>query len=151
MEILKDGVDAFNGKYLWTGHSQPTISVTDPSQQFIEIRQQDAHRFYEVKFGARTKKDIVHVEILMELDDTAQNAVPMFSHTVLEPTDHLMIKLVFPSGGLVNKTLKTSEYPHYSAKKSISTADRDVRLDEFSWTITKPIVYHRYLIQWTWR
>jgi hypothetical protein len=152
LEILRDNVDRYVGKYNWTGTGEQKISVKDHAQELIKTRRKEMYQIFEVKFPkAMSKGEIVVVEIEMELDDSNKSAVPVLSQTITELVDQTMLKVIFPNDVQVAKNIIKSEYSHASARKTLMSTKEEINYNEFTWIIAKPILYHRYMLQWTWK
>ena len=150
VKALKNGLDAYYDKYMWTGSGNVKITSAIKEQQFINTIKKNVWQFYEIRFQKTlAKNESIETEIAWELEDMAMKAVPFFSATIVEPTDFLKLNLsLAPKLKVKEVTCEISS--GIAAKKPISS--KIIPLDrngKAAWEIIKPKLFYHYEIKWT--
>ena len=150
VKALKNGLDAYYDKYQWTGTGNVKISSAIKEHQFRETIKKNVWQFYEIRFQKTlSKKESMDTELIWELKDTAEKAVPFFSATIEEPTDYLKLNLSLPCNiGVREVTCEVSS--GIGAKKPFSS--KTILLDrngKATWEIRKPKLLYHYEMKWS--
>lgn len=149
LKALKNGLDAYNDKYLWTGRGNVAISSAIREQTVRETFKKNVWQFYEIRFQkVLSKGESIETEVVWDLEDAARVAVPFMSATVEEPTDLLKLSLSLPPDLKVGQV--TCEISSgIGSKKPLSSKTMNLdRYGRVSWGIEKPKLLHHYEIRW---
>jgi len=150
VKALKNSLDVYHDKYLWTGSGNVNIISTIKEHQFRETIKKNVWQFYEVRFQKTlAKKESMETEIVWDLEDPTMKAVPFFSATIEEPTDLLKLNLSLPPElGVKEVTCEVSS--GIGAKKPFSS--KTIQLDrngKTTWEIRKPKLLYHHEIKWS--
>lgn len=149
LKALRNRLGTYSDKYLWTGSGQVKIRCANPAQQVTPTHRKSVWQIYEVRFEKiLNKRDIIDIEIIWDLENQAERAVPFFSTTVDEPTKLLRLNLSLePSLGVSSVTWEISSGIGAMAPFDSDTLTLD-KHGEVSWVIEHPKLLHYYELRW---
>jgi hypothetical protein len=150
IKSLKNGLDTYRDRYRWTGRGKIVIKTGIPEQKVVETARRNVWYLYEIRLQKTLKKgDSIDTEVIWELEDLENKAVPFFSATMEEPTDLLKLNLSLPTSfGVREVTCETSSSigsrtPFDSFTMALN------KHGEVSWEIKNPKLLYHYEIKWT--
>jgi hypothetical protein len=95
-----------------------------------------------------SKGETVETEVMCTIDDSAKIAVPFFSATIEEPTEHLKMNLTLPPElgiGEVIREVSTG----IGALRTIRAESVAVnQRGEASFDVRRPALFHHYEMRW---
>ena len=146
---LKDDLDCYYDKFFWSGDDF-TMRTDIPGHQVALSGKISLYDMYEYRFGKKLQKnEEIDLEVVWELNNSSQKAIPFFSTTIEEPTKVLiMILKIPPSSGIKKVVCYTSGT--VGAKKPFESEElsRDSNGD-YSWKIQNPKLLYSYEINWS--
>lgn len=150
LKALKNNLDTYHDKYLWTGKGNVNIKSAIKRHTYFEVEpSKNIWQFYEIKFHKYLKKgETEETEIIWELEDLEQKAVPFFSATIEEPTEKVIFNLSLNPEFDVKEAI-CEETCSIGAQKPFHT--RTVKLDrngKAQWIIKHPKLLHHYEMRW---
>ena len=120
-----------------------------PEQQVVETTRKNIWRFYEIRLQKTLKKgDIIDTEVIWELEDLENIAVPFISATVEEPTNIIKLNLSIPTTfGVREVTCQISS--SIGAEKPFDSFTRPLdKHGEATWEINNPKLLYHYEMKW---
>ena len=146
---LKDGLESYFDKFFWSGDDF-TMRTEISGHQVALNGKISLYDRYEYKFGKKLQKnEEIEIEVIWELNNSSQKAIPFFSTTIEEPTRVLiMILKITPSMGVNKVVCYTSST--VGAKQPIESEELNTDRDgDYSWKIENPKLLHYYEINWS--
>lgn len=149
LKSLRDNLDAYYDKYHWTGLGKIHVKSAVREHQYRETMKKNIWSCYEIRFQKSLKRgEEIETELIFDLEDVNNKAVPFMSATIEEPTDLLVMSVSFPDSlGLREATCETSSSigarsPFISKTVPIN------RNGQVNWSIRKPKLLYHYEIRW---
>lgn len=153
LEALRQGVDHFENRYLWSGDGdEDSIKLLSSGHSVMGLPvQRGIWKYYYVHFGHElAMSERTEIKVLQELYDTKGKFEPFLAKTIIEPVDHLTLRVALPRNQTPSKiqfTEGSGSVPSDSLiRKETGKFDADNR--EIRWEIQSPVLGHRYEIRW---
>ena len=147
IKALKNGLDSYKERFLWTGGEYEMRNLK-PNQQLLQLGNENLFKIYEVKFNRTLKKgDVVEVELEWTLYDKNKTAVPFVSSPIKEPTELLIINVAFPNEFNMKEVECEISYSHGS-KIPIEYSKKELVNNGYSWKVENPKLMHHYEVRW---
>lgn len=153
LESLRPGVDHFENRYLWSGEGkEDSPKLQSPGHSLMGPPvQRGVWKYYFVHFGYElAMAERMEIKILQELYDTKGKFEPFLSKTIIEPLDHLTLRVVLPKTQTPTKIDLTEGSGPVPSDSMIhkETGKFDTNNREIRWEIQSPALGHRYEIRW---
>jgi len=147
IKALKNGLEAYTERFLWTG-GQFEIKNLNKSQQLILLGNENLFTKYQVKFNRTLKRgDIEEVELEWILYDEEKKALPFVSSPIKEPTELLIVNVEFPYSFKIKHVDCEVSYSHGS-KIPISYSREKLQNGKFNWRVENPKLLYHYEVRW---
>jgi hypothetical protein len=150
LKALRNGLDRYQDKYLWTGGDNVTLSSGVASQKVEKTERKNVWQNYEIRFpNMLNKGDVIDTCPVWTLIDNESKAVPFMSSTIEEPTKHLKIVLRLPKNVKVASVVKEIS-SGLGAKKPFSSIPDELKNDTVIWEEPDPKLLYHYELKWQW-
>ncbi len=148
VKALKDGLECYRDKYLWTGRGDVNIKSGISAQVHRDTIKKNVWQFYEIRFKDKLNRGEQTPTILnFDLDDPLKKAVPFFSASIEEPTDLLILDLTLPTECGVQEVV-CEESCSIGARKPYSETTKILKDGKVRWEIPHPKLLHHYEMKW---
>lgn len=152
VKALKKGLNVYKDKYQWTGKGKINIKSTIQEQQVFETERKNVWQLYEIRLPKNLNiNETMPTEVVWELEDQEEKAVPFFSATIEEPTEKLRFNLCLPNHFNVKEVICETSSSIGSQKPLESITKPLVVYDGKScvtWEITCPKLLYHYEVKW---
>lgn len=155
LEAMRPGVDLFENRYLWSGKGkeEPPKIISPGATLLGPLVQRGLWKYYYVHLGRELSTgERTEVKILQELYDDEDKYEPFLAKTVIEPLDHLILRVVFPKDRPPREAVCNVGSAAVPANAVIqrTPCQYDSESRELRWEIPEPVFGHRYEIRWRW-
>lgn len=144
LRAVRDGVSSFTDKFFWTGHTYTFRSTID-EHRVISAGNRNLFDIYIYQFDRVLKNG---QEISIEVEWILEGKHKHFVSTPIEePTDLLIMKIIFPHEWNITKVL-LDESGTLASK--VPDSQKEVALERgmYKWAISNPKLLHHYEIKW---
>lgn len=150
LRALRNGLDRYFDRYRWTGGGTVAMRSSMKGQQIVTEERRSVWQFYAIKFNRKLGRgEEIQTEVVWELEDIENVAVPFLSSTVEEPTARMILKVKFPPELNVEEVIREIS-PVMGARKPFSTTPDKTAHSEYTWTIASPKLLYHYEVGWEW-
>lgn len=149
LRSLRDNLDVYYDKYHWTGLGRINVKSAIKEHHYRETVKKNIWSCYEIRFQKSLKRgEEIETELIFDLEDIDNKAVPFISATIEEPTDLLVMSVSLPDSlGVREATCETSS--SIGARRPFLSKTVPInRNGQANWSIKKPKLLHHYEIRW---
>lgn len=149
LQALRNDLDGYPDRYRWTGSGTVKIRSNVPQQRIEPRPKKSLYEEFYIRFPKFLRKgQQIMAEVVWELEDAAQTAVPFASVTVLEPTDFLKIEVKLPRDFNVSEVI-CERSMSMGAKAPLETEVIQMDSDNRAvWEVPDPHLLHYYEMRW---
>lgn len=148
IKALKNGVDSYKGSFSWSG-DKFSVRSNKKGQDVVSLPQKTSSYPFQVTFEQNLRKEeTIDTEVVWELEDNDNTAVPYYSIRITKPCEFLKINIEIPPE-LGVKTIHCEvsygdnfDYPLLHFNKELDHRGRG------TWEIHNPKLLHLYQINW---
>lgn len=150
LKALRNGLDRYQDKYLWTGKGNVTLKSKDKSQKVAATDRKNVWQNYEIRFPYMLNEgDIIETCPVWTLIDEENMAVPFMSSSIEEPTKNLKFVLKLPADVKVASVVKEIS-SGLGARKPFSSVPDELKDSSVVWIEPEPKLLHHYELKWQW-
>jgi hypothetical protein len=150
LRALRNGLDRYFDRYRWTGTGNINIKSSIKSQKVVVEERRSVWQFYAIRFNKKLGRgEEIQTEVVWELKDLENVAVPFLSMTIEEPTSKMILKVKLPSNLHVEEIVKQIA-PFMGAKTPFYSITEKIEHNEYTWTIPNPKLLYHYEMEWEW-
>lgn len=150
LKSLRDNLDVYYDKYHWTGLGRIDVKSAIKEHQYRETVNKNVWRFYEIRLQKSLKRgEEIETELIFDLEDIDNKAVPFLSATIEEPTDLLLMSISLPHSLGVREATCESSTGIGARRPFLSKTVPIDRNGQVKWSIKEPRLLHHYEVRWS--
>lgn len=156
LEVIGEPINHIEKEITWTGSEYLGSEVSDESNEFsiIDSERKTSPYRYIVEFNKSILKgERAKYTVKTKVSDADNEMQPFLSHTVKNPTDELIIKLVVPKKTIGN--VKGRIYRDTGREIPVNVniplnKEEESEKEIFIYSIKNPNLFFTYCIEWDW-
>lgn len=152
LRSLRNGVESFADRYLWTGRGKIEVRSRTPGFSIINERRQEFWNVFDVAFPSPLREgDEVDFTVEWDLWDDYGTAVPFLSTLIDSPTKHLVLTVVLPLNLKPSRAF-CHDFENYIDTLPVKTFEVpwDPATQSLTYDVADPQSRHKYIIRWVY-